>query len=390
MAVTPADDHFHDPDKFGREWDRSTWWWNESGWFNFHVPERSISGIFYVHHRPLNNCLWAGTALWTPTAIRRRTALYYDWNLHVKPAKCDTFDFELPTTGFKLEMLEELKTFHFTYRPRRLQGRSRLGGVHPAPGPDRARPAEGVDGVDDPRPLRAVRDGQGRDHDRRRYFEVDDLSARDHSWGPHRMTETGRGTFTWGVANQDLGFFPYVVAKEPVPTDDIFDVVDDVKGGWYLKDGEISTLVSGERRVERDDHGRPLHETLTATDALGRELHAEGEVRNHLFFQGFPSTGGGGAWSIGPSTVRRRRSVRPRMPRSRRTGVACCMTATRPSGRPASKRAARARGRDEMARRVQTAVPVDASRYLPLSLFGEKLKLLHASGAVDYVHVWTS
>lgn len=37
---------------------------------------------------------------------------------------------------------------------------------------------------------------------------------------------------------------------------------------------------------------------------------------------------------------------------------------------------------------VQTAVPVDASRYLPLSLFGEKLKLLSASGAVDYVHVW--
>ena len=41
-----------------------------------------------------------------------------------------------------------------------------------------------------------------------------------------------------------------------------------------------------------------------------------------------------------------------------------------------------------MANRVQTAVPVDASRYLPLAMFGEKLELLHASGAVDYVHVW--
>jgi phthiodiolone/phenolphthiodiolone dimycocerosates ketoreductase len=41
-----------------------------------------------------------------------------------------------------------------------------------------------------------------------------------------------------------------------------------------------------------------------------------------------------------------------------------------------------------MSKWIETAVPVDASRHLPLSLFGEKLKLLHASGAVDYVHVW--
>src|SRR5262245_48038352 len=41
-----------------------------------------------------------------------------------------------------------------------------------------------------------------------------------------------------------------------------------------------------------------------------------------------------------------------------------------------------------MSKRVETAVPVDATRHLPLSLFGDKLELLDGSGAVDYVHVW--
>lgn len=38
--------------------------------------------------------------------------------------------------------------------------------------------------------------------------------------------------------------------------------------------------------------------------------------------------------------------------------------------------------------RVQTAMPLDASRYLPISLVADKLALLHSSGAVDYVHFW--
>ena len=288
MAVTPADDHFHDPESFQGNWDRTTWWWNESGWFNFHIPERQLSGIFYVHHRPLNNCLWAGTALWDPYGDQSENCLYYDWNLHVKPAKCDTFDFELPTTGFKLEMLEALKTFHFTYDRDGFKADLVWEAFTPPQDQwDRGLPKEWMEWTT-----------QGHFEQFGRVtgeitiggetMEVDDLSARDHSWGPHRMTETGRGTFTWGVASQEHGFFPYVVAKDPVPTDPIFDVVDDVKGGWYLKDGEISTLVGGERRVERDEQGRPLHETLTAVDELGRELHAEGEVKNHLFFQGFP------------------------------------------------------------------------------------------------------
>jgi len=41
-----------------------------------------------------------------------------------------------------------------------------------------------------------------------------------------------------------------------------------------------------------------------------------------------------------------------------------------------------------MSKRVETAVPVDATRHLPLSLLGDKLELLDGSGAVDYVHVW--
>jgi hypothetical protein len=55
------------------------------------------------------------------------------------------------------------------------------------------------------------------------------------------------------------------------------------------RDGEITTLVAGERRtIERDEQGRPWKEIISGRDERGREFHMEGAVKNHLCFQGFP------------------------------------------------------------------------------------------------------
>jgi phthiodiolone/phenolphthiodiolone dimycocerosates ketoreductase len=41
-----------------------------------------------------------------------------------------------------------------------------------------------------------------------------------------------------------------------------------------------------------------------------------------------------------------------------------------------------------MAREVETAIVVDASRHAPLSTFVDRIKALEASGVVDYAHIW--
>ena len=63
MPIVPQDEYFGDMnDPRWGEWDRDHWF-NHSGWFNFAVPERNISGIMYLHHRQSHNVLWAGTVV---------------------------------------------------------------------------------------------------------------------------------------------------------------------------------------------------------------------------------------------------------------------------------------------------------------------------------------
>lgn len=47
-AMRSEDDYFHEralDDPF----------WNQSAWFPSHVPERDLSGLFYINHRPNMN-----------------------------------------------------------------------------------------------------------------------------------------------------------------------------------------------------------------------------------------------------------------------------------------------------------------------------------------------
>jgi hypothetical protein len=287
MAIKPEDDLSHDPKAWGGEWNKKTHWWNESGWFNFHIPEKEISGIFYVHHRPENNFMYAGTALWDPHGDQSENCLFYDWNVHIRPDDAQPFTFELPNS-LKFECLEPMKKFRFSYDNDGYQALINWEAYTPPQDQaDRGIPKEWIDWC--PGHYEQFGRATGEVTINGETHQVNTFAARDRSFGPHRMTYTGRGTFTWAVVDETHGVFPYIVAKEPVPTDPIWDTVDLVKGGWYMRDGEITTLVSGERRtLERDDQGRPWKEVIEAKDEKGREIHMEGEVKNHLFFQGFP------------------------------------------------------------------------------------------------------
>jgi hypothetical protein len=79
------------------------------------------------------------------------------------------------------------------------------------------------------------------------------------------------------------------VLSDLAPDEDPFDgTVEDVKGGWHMKDAKVGAIVSGERRTERGDDTRPLKEFVEAVDEHGREFSLEGTANNHLLFTGFP------------------------------------------------------------------------------------------------------
>ena len=117
---------------------------------------------------------------------------------------------------------------------------------------------------------------------------IDCLSGRDRSWGPHRQTKLSRGDFPWAFASENHGFIVHAVSNLDPDTDPFIGTAEPVGTGFYLKNGEVATLVSGERRVlERGHDGRPLITTIEATDSLGRTLNAIGRPRNNLNFSNF-------------------------------------------------------------------------------------------------------
>lgn len=120
-------------------------------------------------------------------------------------------------------------------------------------------------------------------------LDIDCFYARDHSWGPRRITTNPRGDFGSAVASERSGFCVLAVSDQPLATDPCVGVDDPVLVGWYLRDGESSLLRTAHRRVtSRGSDGRPLTVELHGTDEAGRELHALGTCRNTLKWTGYP------------------------------------------------------------------------------------------------------
>ena len=58
--------------------------------------------------------------------------------------------------------------------------------------------------------------------------------------------------------------------------------------GYLMRGGEWSNLVSGQRTVERDAHGRPATVRVDAVDELGRVLEAQGTTVSRQVFTSYP------------------------------------------------------------------------------------------------------
>lgn len=287
FVLRPEDEYFHDRSQW-EGWDDATsrGWFNESGLFDFSVREHDLSGFFYVHHRANRGILWAGTALWDPSGATEIDCLWHDFTIHPLPAGQEVWDFELETQGSRIRSQCEvpLKTYNIGYEAAGAQlNLTWTASIEPVMMPF---PKEWQEWG--PRHYDFFGRMTGEIFVEGHRYEVDCFSMHDRSFGPHTMTTTGRGTFAWGVASEQEAFIAHVLSTHPAETDPVFDTVDAVKGGWYMRDGKIGKFVGGERRCERASDSRPLREVIHAKDEHGREIEIIGETRNHLMFTGFP------------------------------------------------------------------------------------------------------
>jgi hypothetical protein len=278
--IRPEDDSFHHDIRTDDPF------WNESGWFPFHVPERELSGFVYMNHRPNMNFSMTGVALWDPSGEETYDCLYYDW-WEFAPLNGTTntemFDYSTPN-GLTVRCVEPLKTFTMQYDRDGCQLDLRFDATME---PFNAGFPEGSE---EWAPHHYEQGGRvsGTIIVNGEEIPVDCGSNRDHSWGPRFYKDNPRGDFPWFNDGRGCAFQMYNIGTEARESDPIIGTVEPHITGWIQKDGKESPLVSGSRRVvERRPDGVPWRLVIEGTDELGRTVNAEGRVVNVLKWPGW-------------------------------------------------------------------------------------------------------
>ncbi|MCW3014770.1 MAG: hypothetical protein JWO02_1862 [Solirubrobacterales bacterium] len=291
-TVAPADDRFHPTD--------GDPYWNEACFTTFRIPERNLLCLFYFYFRPNQKIAMAGPIIWDENGDEISNCLYYAWDWHLPiPEGADMFDFEL-ANGFSVKTIELQQSYQYTFE-----------------GPDcsidvtftsssephymRLRDGDVDPGMFD---YVKVTDQHSTGHYEHhglmngtmtiRGEQIDVVNAavlRDHTWGPRPIRsniDRMRGGYLYGQSpDGTAGFNVFSVSQFPIDEDPIVGTTEVITSGYYLKDGLVGHIAEGTRRcTHRGPDGRPLREVIEAVDEHGRELRAEGTVRNWLRWPG--------------------------------------------------------------------------------------------------------
>jgi hypothetical protein len=258
--------------------------WNESGLFGFMIPERKIDGYFYVWHRPNMRLTSAGVAMWDDSGCETHNCLYSEW-FHFNPMSEDTdmFDFEL-ASGMRCKLLEPLKRYHLAYDSPDFALDLIWEGAYAPPNLHYDQSADQGFGIYGGIHYEQLGTAKGAVTLHGETMAVDCHHFRDHSRGPRPgpARRVPGGGFDFGWASDRTSFA--VTTARPDPQAPVSARSIDTPGyGHFVKDGEMGTVVAGEREVvERERDGRPRRVTMRLEDERGRELHAEAAVHNCL------------------------------------------------------------------------------------------------------------
>lgn len=260
--LTPDDDDFHPPGEHPHFF--------EGVWFSFHVPSRNMQGYVYLKFWPNQGVYGGGVLVWDHTSNLPWEAPYYDFHWHEPWPDVDTLKNCRFPNGIGIQCLEPLTRYHITFDSERLQLDFIWDAILPAFAQARGDVGFLFSGhIDHPGHVtgQMTLDGE--------VIQLNCAAIRDRSWGPRTEDSTLRMGYCHGANTEHTAF---LAISNPVAKD------DPVTGGYYYADGEIGSIVSGNRTLQRSKEGYPTAVQVSAVDELGRNIVADGKI---LSRQGF-------------------------------------------------------------------------------------------------------
>lgn len=279
LELSQSLDHFfadtgHDP------------YWTESSWFSWAIPEKDINGLIWTHFRPNMNCVCGGIAMWDRSGEYVWEFPFFDFQtMRLLPegrfgVDYDKYDFVTPWS-LAVKMLEPLKRYRISYDRADFKLDLEFEAIAPPnvmnqPSVEQLKSAFKTH-FEQPGRIRGTVELDGVRH------EVDTFSIRDGGHGPRFMEGSPQGGYTWSTGDAKTGW--HVLAPNAQ------DSVSQVVGGYILRDGQMSSIVEGTRRVVERAGPRPEVVEVRARDEMGRELHAVGRAQSPAKFMLFPERG---------------------------------------------------------------------------------------------------
>jgi hypothetical protein len=262
-------------------------YWSESSWFSWAIPEKNICGFFYNHFRPNMKAFLGGPAMWDDSGHYVWDMMYFDWQL-IRPLPkgvwgkdYDKYDFN---TEFSMGIrtLEALKSYRLQYD----RNGFKLDLVYTAIAPPNTIGAHNEGGFDQAYRLHFEQPGRikGTVSLDGHQYSVNCFSIRDGSHGRRSLNQVTAGGYTWSTADERTGF--HVMAADLNNNRENI-----VKGGYILRDGAMSPIKHGVRRVLKREGPRPVLLEVVAEDEMGRKLHATGREKNWVEFELFGDHG---------------------------------------------------------------------------------------------------
>ena len=248
--------------------------WTETIWFAWTIPERNMLGYFYPGFRKNLGIHFDGALLVDHTAELPWELPFFDYNWHCAlPLDTDLRCFDL-ASGMRLRCIEPMRAYEFGYSHTEFELDLRYEAIM-RPMVSRGTPPFNKGHIDQP----GRSTGAMVLHGER--FEIDCYGMRDRSWGPRqdgrRQPKVG---YTYAIASPDSAFLSVSIDRSGQ---------DGVATGFLMRDGVWSHLRHGERRVERDEQGRPHTITIVAEDELNRVVEAVGAALSRQVFTAYPS-----------------------------------------------------------------------------------------------------
>jgi hypothetical protein len=266
-TVQSDDDLFHAPTNDDPMW-------TETCWFAFFVPERSLSGTLYPLFRKNLGVCSAAVHIWDASGREPYRARYSKNLWHLPFPDTDLTDVSLPG-GLAYRRIEPATRFAMTYADGdAIRLDLEFEGVVPPH-------YLGSHHLDQPGRVTGTLHLDGED------IAVDCFAMRDRSWGLRDDiagglgSPSGHGGYSYAMTTPGEGW--HAISAE---TDGDTCAV---RAGYIIKDGELSDVVSGERRVLERDNDFQTRVAISLEDKLGRTVEAEGTCRNGFAWQFTPN-----------------------------------------------------------------------------------------------------